>query len=32
VDRPIAESRNWMAVDLDRDGRISRSEFTPVRP
>jgi sporulation protein YlmC with PRC-barrel domain/Ca2+-binding EF-hand superfamily protein len=32
VDRPIAETRNWMAVDLDRDGRISRSEFTPLRP
>ena len=24
---PEALSRNWIAVDRDRDGRISRSEF-----
>lgn len=25
-----ARSRNWIAVDRDRDGRISRSEFSLV--
>jgi hypothetical protein len=25
-----AKRRNWIAVDRDRDGRISRSEFTLV--
>jgi hypothetical protein len=25
-----ANSRNWIAVDRDRDGRISRSEFSLV--
>lgn len=24
---PEANSRNWIAIDRDRDGRISRSEF-----
>lgn len=31
LDGPIAGRRNWMAIDLDRDGRISRAEFTAVR-
>lgn len=31
LDRPIAERRNWLAIDLDRDGRISRAEFAALR-
>jgi hypothetical protein len=29
---PEAQSANWLAVDRDNDGRISRSEFTAVTP
>jgi hypothetical protein len=29
---PEAQSSNWLAVDRDGDGRISRSEFTAVGP
>lgn len=31
LDRPIAERRNWLAIDLDRDGRISREEFSAMQ-
>jgi hypothetical protein len=29
---PEAQSANWLAVDRDGDGRISRSEFTSIAP
>jgi Ca2+-binding EF-hand superfamily protein len=29
---PEAQTSNWLAVDRDGDGRISRSEFTAVGP
>jgi sporulation protein YlmC with PRC-barrel domain len=31
LDRRIAEARNWLAIDLDRDGRITADEFTGIR-
>jgi hypothetical protein len=31
LDRRASERRNWIALDLDRDGRITREEFTGVR-
>ena len=27
---PAAQNGNWLAIDRDRDGRISRSEFNTV--
>jgi|SRR5688572_5275605 Ca2+-binding EF-hand superfamily protein len=27
---PAAQNGNWLAIDRDRDGRISRREFTTV--
>lgn len=29
---PEAQTSNWLAVDRDNDGRISRAEFTTVGP
>ena len=31
LDRPLAERRNWLAIDLNGDGRISRAEFEAMR-